>query len=63
VGAGAEGGVVVNRFQRRLHLLLWLLVGPACLALLWLALSARPAGPEAFTITERTNAADAEATP
>jgi hypothetical protein len=53
----------VNRFQRRLHLLLWLLVGPACLALLWLALSARPAGPEAFTITERTNAADAEATP
>lgn len=42
----------MSRFQRRLHLALWLLVGPACLVLLWLALGAQPVGEASFTITE-----------
>lgn len=49
----------MTRFQRRLHLILWLLVGPACLALLWLAMHAQPTGDSTFTITDRSVPAEA----
>lgn len=48
----------MNRFQRRLHLVLWLLVAPACLALLWLGLSVKTAGESDFSTTVRTEASE-----
>lgn len=52
----------MNRFQRRLHLALWLIVGPACLALLWLALRAQPVTEDVFSITPSVPA-ETEVTP
>ncbi|MEE9380014.1 MAG: hypothetical protein V3V03_01285 [Hyphomonadaceae bacterium] len=35
----------MKRAHRRTHLLIWLVLGPAMAAILWLAISLRPAAP------------------
>ena len=44
----------MNRFQRRLHLLLWLVVLPVCAAILWFGINAESADESDFGTTPRS---------